>query len=234
MWCVQNKPMKWYAVQMPIAVSEPGSMSLVWALTMFLLETGGVVKSVVTVASQSSAAENVCVMGQSWPVPTTTVKTAPLSTWTVSTSFSSLSLVCLRYVSVRVTAVFFVSFILMKKKHISYLTVAFVCQWLSGYISELVTCTGEDWFCSPDCATSDSQPRDAVLDYSRSVTCHGLLDMCHRDAVREADGQAMMTIWRVNMPRFWGGRHFKYLRVGHRLLAGIEFYNGCLYDATNC
>ena len=121
-----------------------------------------------------------------------------------------------------------------EKKHISYLTVAFVCQWLRGYISELVTCTGEDWFCSPDCATSDSQPRDAVLDYSRSVTCHGLLDMCHRDAVREADGQAMMTIWRVNMPRFWGGRHFKYLRVGHRLLAGIEFYNGCLYDATNC
>lgn len=121
-----------------------------------------------------------------------------------------------------------------EKKHISYLTVAFVCQWLSGYISELVTCTGEDWFCSPDCATSDSQRRDAVLDYSRSVTCHGLLDMCHRDAVREADGQAMMTIWRVNMPRFWGGRHFKYLRVGHRLLAGIEFYNGCLYDATKC
>jgi len=54
-----------------------------------------------------------------------------------------------------------------------------------------------------------------------AVTWCGLLDLCHRDAIREADGVAMMTVWRVNMLRFWNGHHPKYFTTGHRLLAGV-------------
>ena len=67
-----------------------------------------------------------------------------------------------------------------------------------------------------------SQQMDYVRNYARAVTWSGLLDLCHRDTICEADGPAMMSIWRQNMLRlrFWGGNHFKYLRAGHRLLAG--------------
>jgi hypothetical protein len=44
--------------------------------------------------------------------------------------------------------------------------------------------------------------------------------MSHRDVVREADGLGMMSMWRINMLRFWGGGKWKYLISGHRLLAG--------------
>lgn len=47
------------------------------------------------------------------------------------------------------------------------------------------------------------------------------MDLCHRDTVREADGPAMMSHWRLNMLRFWQGNHSNYLRAGHRLLAEI-------------
>ena len=89
----------------------------------------------------------------------------------------------------------------------------------------------EDWFCSAQCATAAGQSPDGIHEYSRSVTCHGLLDLCHRDAVREADGMALMSMWRINMLRFWSGHHIKYLKVGHRLLAGI--YRGCSCCLSN-
>ena len=62
---------------------------------------------------------------------------------------------------------------------------------------------------------------DHVREYALAVMFYGLMDMCHRDYVREADGLGMMTMWRVDMLRFWDGNHFKYLNAGHRLLAGL-------------
>jgi len=41
--------------------------------------------------------------------------------------------------------------------------------------------------------------------------------------LREADNINMMSMWRINMVRFWNGHHYKCLRVGHWLLAGINF-----------
>ncbi len=46
------------------------------------------------------------------------------------------------------------------------------------------------------------------------------MDMVHRAMIRNGDGPAMMTMWRINMSRFWRGNHYKYLILGHRLLAG--------------
>jgi len=58
------------------------------------------------------------------------------------------------------------------------------------------------------------------------------MDMCHRDAIREGDGLAMMTLWRANMLRFWSGNHNKYFIAGHRLLAG-SVYTHCLAQNRN-
>jgi len=83
-----------------------------------------------------------------------------------------------------------------------------------------VLCAAGRWFCSMSCSVACDQPIDHVRCYSLAVCWNGLLDLCHRDVIREADGLAMMTMWRVNMVRFWNGRHNKYLATGHRLLAG--------------
>lgn len=95
-----------------------------------------------------------------------------------------------------------------------------------------------DWYCSEECAelsTTYSQTdvlptpdgeMDFVRNYAVSVVWNGLLDNVHRDSIREADGLMMMTLWRVNMTRFWNGHNFKYMKVGHRLLAGS--FHDCL------
>jgi len=84
-------------------------------------------------------------------------------------------------------------------------------------------CAGGDWFCSATCAVACGRQTDHVRNYSLAVCWYGLLDLCHRDAIREADGPAMMSMWRINMVRFWNGHHNKYLATGHRLLAGIMY-----------
>ena len=81
-------------------------------------------------------------------------------------------------------------------------------------------CTAGEWFCSASCEVAAGRQTDHVRNYSLAVIWYGLLDLCHHDAIREADGLAMMTMWRVNMIRFWNSRLDKYLSTGHRLLAG--------------
>jgi len=72
--------------------------------------------------------------------------------------------------------------------------------------------------------TAEEQLDDGVYKYAQALLCYGLLDLCHRDVIREADGLGMMAMWRINMIRFWAGRHHKYLRAGHRLLAVMQVY----------
>lgn len=79
------------------------------------------------------------------------------------------------------------------------------------------------WYCSRKCAAAAGEDQDHVRNYALAVTWYGLLDMCHRDMIREGDGLALLSMWRMNMLRFWGGRHYKYMILGHRHLAG--WYN---------
>lgn len=89
---------------------------------------------------------------------------------------------------------------------------------------------GDEWYCSDDCqenstcCSQDLKQRDESVDsvrnYALALTWSGLLDQCHRDVIREADGLGMMSMWRINFPRFWGGRHYKYMTVAHRMLSG--------------
>jgi len=67
---------------------------------------------------------------------------------------------------------------------------------------------------------TDNDHTDHVREYALALTFYGLLDLCHRDFIREADGLGMISVWRINMLRFWSGNHYKYLNTGHRLLAG--------------
>jgi len=80
-------------------------------------------------------------------------------------------------------------------------------------------CAAGEWFCSAACQFAGGQQTDHIRNYS----WYRLLDLCHRDAIREADGLFMITmwLWRVNMMRFWNGNHSKYLGTGHRLLVGL-------------
>ncbi|XP_014678664.1 PREDICTED: uncharacterized protein LOC106818475 [Priapulus caudatus] len=85
-----------------------------------------------------------------------------------------------------------------------------------------------EWFCSDECRASKSESPclnegelDHVLEYSKSVLWRGLLDRAQRDVVREGDGAAQISMWRISMPEFWLRRHHKYLILGHRLLAGV-------------
>ncbi len=74
------------------------------------------------------------------------------------------------------------------------------------------------WTCST-CAESASE-KDHVREYAVVVTWAGLLDLVHRAMIRNGDGPAMMAMWRINMIRMWRGNHYKYLILGHSLLAG--------------
>lgn len=76
----------------------------------------------------------------------------------------------------------------------------------------------DKWYC-PGCLPKQ-QGQDCLRNYSIGLTWNGLLDLAHRDAIREADGMAMISFWRINMSRFWTGNHYKYMKLSHRLIAG--------------
>ena len=49
------------------------------------------------------------------------------------------------------------------------------------------------------------------------------------DAVKEADGDAMMQLWRINLLDFWSNKHPKYLIQATRLLTGIVYMHNKMY-----
>ena len=76
----------------------------------------------------------------------------------------------------------------------------------------------DEWIC-PSCF-SDGKDKDRVKEYSKTLAWLGIMDLVHKDTIREGNGPAMMSVWRANMLRFWQRNHYKYLILGHRLLAG--------------
>lgn len=46
--------------------------------------------------------------------------------------------------------------------------------------------------------------------------------MCRRDAVREADGDAMLSFWKFDLVHLFGNKHPKYVILAHRLLAAVN------------
>ena len=75
------------------------------------------------------------------------------------------------------------------------------------------------WHCSDDCALG-AELDDHVLNYTRGLMSEGLLHLAQRDAVREGDGPAVVSHWRLAMPRWWNHGHYKYFIISHHFLAG--------------
>uniref|UniRef100_A0A8W8IKI6 Zinc finger PHD-type domain-containing protein n=1 Tax=Magallana gigas TaxID=29159 RepID=A0A8W8IKI6_MAGGI len=86
------------------------------------------------------------------------------------------------------------------------------------------------WFCSKDCKIASSKKKklksepkeDGVYNYVTGLMFVGLMDLVRHDAVRENDGQAMMSHWKLDMILFHNNHHPKYVLLGHRLLAGVS------------
>ncbi|VDI47021.1 Hypothetical predicted protein [Mytilus galloprovincialis] len=93
-----------------------------------------------------------------------------------------------------------------------------------------------DWFCHDACKTAKrgkrkrgkksvdkpEQVSDHIYNYSRSMAWLGLNLLCRRDAVREADGNAMITHWKLDLVHFFASKHPKYLILAHMLLASVH------------
>ena len=79
------------------------------------------------------------------------------------------------------------------------------------------------WVC-PSCPENfaDGEDADDVLAYMRALLWRGLGHLTRRQSIRENDGPAMIAHWKIDMPMFWENNHYKYLIIGHRLLAGTE------------
>ena len=82
--------------------------------------------------------------------------------------------------------------------------------------------SGNGWCCSANCEQelTGEVVQDYVRNYAVATLWYGLVDIVHRDFIREGDGHAMMAMWRLNMPRYWMGNNYKYMIIAHRLLAG--------------
>ena len=101
--------------------------------------------------------------------------------------------------------------------------------WSQGSNCAVISEVNDAVACVDKEATGTAQHRvgqqpDLVYESAKALTWYGLLDLCQRDAIREADGPAMISMRRINMLRFWSGKHHKYLKAGHRLLAGLSTF----------
>ena len=76
----------------------------------------------------------------------------------------------------------------------------------------------DEWYCSTSCQLGEESD-DNVLQYSKALMSTGLAHLTRRDAVREGDGEAVISDWKLDMLQFWINGHYKYFIIGHLLLA---------------
>lgn len=93
---------------------------------------------------------------------------------------------------------------------------------INGFLRKLPThilsLLGPTWYCSEECALGEDDD-DNVQQYCLAVVWHGLNLLANHDAIREGDGPALISGWKLDMLQFWTRRHPKYLIIGHMLLA---------------
>ncbi|XP_038045923.1 uncharacterized protein LOC119720343 [Patiria miniata] len=85
----------------------------------------------------------------------------------------------------------------------------------------------DKWYCSLACKRLglNKSKSDGVQEYSKALLYEGLCHLAFRDAVREGDGPAILSHWRINTLQFWNNKHLKYFILAHNMLAGVSgFY----------
>ena len=84
--------------------------------------------------------------------------------------------------------------------------------------AEIKLIISDQWYCSQDCILG-TEGDDYVQNYSKSIMWEGLTNLCRKDAVREGDGAATLSDWKLDTINFWNMRHTKYFIIAHPLLA---------------
>ena len=64
---------------------------------------------------------------------------------------------------------------------------------------------------------------DHIFQHSCALLFTGLKLMADKDAERENDGPAMISIWRINMIDFLNNNHNKCLILGHTILSDMIY-----------
>jgi hypothetical protein len=77
------------------------------------------------------------------------------------------------------------------------------------------------WCCSEECRNLCGTKIDHVQEYTKAVGFRGLIEMCHRDMIREGDGAALNRDWRLMMVDFNNFNHSNYFTISTQLFAGI-------------
>ena len=87
------------------------------------------------------------------------------------------------------------------------------------------------WYCCDACKALSKTKRgqkpssskyDYVYKHNIALIWKGLNLLCRRDAVREADGEAMLSFWKFDLVHFFGTKHPKYVILAHRLIAAVN------------
>ena len=84
------------------------------------------------------------------------------------------------------------------------------------------------WFCSAQCQHPNGCP-DKRLGYCRALLWRTLNHVVRRDAVREGNGPAMISHWKMDLLDFYKFGHYKYTIIAHRLLTGGNFSKGLFW-----
>ena len=87
-----------------------------------------------------------------------------------------------------------------------------------------------DFYCSTECSEASKQYKgvilqtsdDHVFEYSRAMLYRGLGERARYDAIRENDGDRIMSHWRFDMVEFFEMHHPKYFIEGFHLLTDIN------------
>ncbi|XP_077996732.1 uncharacterized protein LOC144453084 [Glandiceps talaboti] len=93
------------------------------------------------------------------------------------------------------------------------------------------TVPDEEWFCTDTCRDNvvprgvnqcNNINHDHVYNYTSALLWKCLNDLVRHDAVKENDGPIMIEHWTLDMLDFWKKNHYKYMILGHRLIAGVN------------
>ncbi|KAL3889910.1 hypothetical protein ACJMK2_002229 [Sinanodonta woodiana] len=86
-----------------------------------------------------------------------------------------------------------------------------------------------EWFCSGQCEVMSTEStkdyksnQDHIFEYSKALLWRGLGEMACHDAIREGDGDRIVSHWRHDMIEFFYQHHPKYFVCGYNLLSALN------------
>ena len=73
------------------------------------------------------------------------------------------------------------------------------------------------WYCSEQCRSNNNTNK--ILKHSMRLLYECLCHLARRDMVREGDGLAVLSMWKINMFKFYKNNHTHYKTIGYNFLA---------------